>query len=176
MKWASRLTLPALCGIVALMSLQVLRPRFGSEHFGSSLSSFVFTLLGIFFGGCLAMAVGLREGSLKHRYLGSPFLRFFGKYSYCLYICHLPLIMLIVKIGLRSDKLAEILGNKLLAVIAVNGIAFATAIAVALASWHLFEKQWLKLKDLSFLQRVAMGRPIFINGGWSRNIVLSRAM
>jgi peptidoglycan/LPS O-acetylase OafA/YrhL len=85
--------------------------------------------------------------------LSSPFLRFFGKYSYCLYICHLPLIVIAAKVGLHSDRLTEVLGNRFAAIVAVNAIAFIIAIAIALASWNLFEKQWLKLKDLPFLQR-----------------------
>lgn len=152
-KWASRLTLPALGALAPLMVLQVLRPQLMSEQF--LLLSLKFTLLGVFFGGCLAMAVCAREDSLTNRSLSSPFLRFFGKYSYCLYICHQPLIILMAKIGLRSDKLTGILGSKVLAIVAVNGIAFAVAIVIALASWNLFEKHWLKLKDLPFLQRVS---------------------
>ena len=152
-KWASRLILPALCGIATLLTVEDLRPRFMSEQF--ILSSFQYSLLAIFFGGCLAVAVCTRGESLANRSLSSPFLKFFGKYSYCLYICHQPLIALGAKIGLHSDRLAGILGNRFLAVVAVNGIAFAISIVIALASWNLFEKQFLKLKDLPFLQRVA---------------------
>lgn len=146
--WASRLTLPALCGLAPLIALQDLRPRFMSEQL--ILSSLKFSLVGIFFGGCLAMAVCTHEASLANRFLSSPFLRFFGKYSYCLYICHQPFIVVFAKVGLRSDKLTEILGNKFLAIVALNGIVFAAATVIALASWHLFEKHWLKLKDLPF--------------------------
>jgi peptidoglycan/LPS O-acetylase OafA/YrhL len=149
--WASRLTLPALCLIVPLMTLQDLKTQFISEQF--ALSSLNYSLLGIFFGGCLVMAMCACEKSLTQRFLSWPFLRFFGKYSYCLYICHLPLIVIAAKVGLRSDRLTEVLGNKFAAIVAVNGVAFVIAIAIALASWHLFEKHWLKLKDLPFLQR-----------------------
>jgi len=133
------------------MALQDLRPEFMSEQF--VLSSFKYSLLGIFFGGCLVMAVSGCEASLTHRALSSQFLRFFGKYSYCLYICHQPLIIIGAKIGLHSDRLAAVLGNKFLGILAVNGIAFLITIAIALASWNLFEKHWLKLKGLPFLQR-----------------------
>jgi peptidoglycan/LPS O-acetylase OafA/YrhL len=152
-KWASRLILPALCGIVALTALLDLRPQFMSGQF--VLSSFKYSLLAIFFGGCLAAAVCSRKGSLVNRSLTSPFLKFFGKYSYGLYVFHQPLMILFVKIGIHTDRLTGILGNKFLAVVAVNGLAFAFSIAIALASWNLYEKHWLKLKDLSFLQREA---------------------
>jgi peptidoglycan/LPS O-acetylase OafA/YrhL len=99
------------------------------------------------------LAVGLREENVMHRILGSSFLRFFGKYSYCLYICHLPLIVFFTKFGLNSDHFVHKLHNQLLAILAVNAIAFAMSIAVALVSWNLYEKQWLKLKDLPILRR-----------------------
>jgi peptidoglycan/LPS O-acetylase OafA/YrhL len=150
-KWARRLTLPALCLVAPLLALQDLRTQFIAGQF--VLSSVSYSLLGIFFGGCLVMAMCAYEESITHRVLSSPFLRFFGKYSYCLYICHLPLIIVGTKMGLRSEKLTEVLGNKFAAIVAVNGISFLIAIGIALASWNLFEKHWLKLKDLPFLQR-----------------------
>jgi len=149
--WAGRLTLPALCLIAPLMAVQDFRLQFIPGQ--SVLSSLNYTLLGIFFGGCLVIAVCAYEESLTHRFLSSPLLRFFGKYSYCLYICHLPLIVIAAKVGLHSDRLTEVLGNTFAAIVAVNAIAFIIAIAIALASWNLYEKQWLKLKDLPFLQR-----------------------
>ena len=152
-KWASRLILPALLGIVALTALLDLRPEFMDQQF--LLSSLKYTLLAIFFGGCLALAVCSGKGSPVNRSLTSPFLGFFGKYSYGLYVFHQPLMILFGKIGIHTDRLTGILGNKLLAVLAVNGLAFAFSIAIALASWNLYEKHWLKLKDLSFLQREA---------------------
>jgi peptidoglycan/LPS O-acetylase OafA/YrhL len=154
LKWAPRLTLPALVAILALMKLRILSPESGSGHF--LIRSFGFTLLGIVFGGCLAMAICLRDGSFAHRFLGSPFLRFFGKYSYCLYVCHQPIILHFAKIGLHTDKLAATMPHKFLAIATVNGISFAASIAIALLSWHLFEKHWLKLKDLSFFQHASM--------------------
>jgi peptidoglycan/LPS O-acetylase OafA/YrhL len=148
--WATRLTLPALCLVAPLLVLQDLRTQFIPEQF--ALSSLTYSLLGIFFAGCMVMAMRAYEESFAHRFLSSPFLRFFGKYSYGLYVCHLPLIIIGAKIGLHSDKLAAVFGNKFLAILAVNGIGFLIAIAIALASWNLFEKHWLKLKNLPFLQ------------------------
>jgi peptidoglycan/LPS O-acetylase OafA/YrhL len=152
-KWARYLTFPALCAVVVV---RVLNPL-STTGPGSSPTFFMSTLeisfVGIFFGGCLALGIRLHPESPVHRFLGSPFLRFFGKYSYCMYICHLPIIVFFAKIGLHSDRLTERLHNQLLAVVAVNGIAFAATIAISLASWNLFEKQWLKLKDLPFLRR-----------------------
>ena len=152
-KWVARITLPALCGVVALLALLDLRPQFMSGQF--VLQSLNYSLIGMFFGGCLALAVGAQKGSLAFRSLNSPFLKFFGKYSYCLYVAHQPLMILFVKVGIHTDRLTGVLGNKVLAVVVMNGLAFAVSIAIALLSWNLYEKQWLKLKELPFLHREA---------------------
>ena len=149
-KWASRLTLSRSLRDNRARCILVRKPP--PKHSFPMSTCLGSVSLGIFFGGCLAMAVGRPAGSFTARFLGASWLRFFGKYSYCLYICHQPLIILFAKGGLHSTHLTRILGNKFLAIVAVNGIALAASIAVALASWHLFEKHWLKLKDLPFLQ------------------------
>lgn len=152
-KWARLLALPAICGVIAI---RLLNPDCTTGP-GSSpnffMGTFAISLLGIFFASCLAMAVCLQRGSFMHQFLGSPFLRFFGKYSYCMYICNVPIVVFFSKAGLNGDRLFHLLHNKLLAILALNGVAFAVTIGVSLASWNLFEKQWLKLKDLPFLRR-----------------------
>ena len=70
-------------------------------------------------------------------------------------MAHQPLMILFVKIGIQSDRLTGVLGNKMLAVLVMNGLAFAVSISIALLSWNLYEKQWLKLKELPFLHREA---------------------
>lgn len=117
------------------------------------MNTFELTLAGVFFGACIAIAVASRGQTPGQRALASPFLRFFGKYSYCLYVCHLPIIVVFAKAGLNCGHLVPILHSELLSVAAVDGIALAVSIAVAMASWHLYEKQWLKLKNLRALQR-----------------------
>jgi peptidoglycan/LPS O-acetylase OafA/YrhL len=57
------------------------------------------------------------------------------------------------KAGLNSTHLAGKLHSELLAVLAVDAAAFAASIVIAFLSWHLYEKQWLKLKNLRGLRR-----------------------
>jgi peptidoglycan/LPS O-acetylase OafA/YrhL len=152
-KWARLLAFPALCGVI---TLRILNPVCIAGP-GNSPVFFMITLeislIAIFFGACLVLVLSLRQEGRVHRLMGASFLRFFGKYSYCLYICHLPIVAMLAKGGLNSEQLTDWLDNELLAVLLVNFIAFAVSICVALASWHLYEKQWLKLKDLAPLQR-----------------------
>lgn len=153
LRWAPSLAALACVGVIVLRLFSPLATAGPGSTPTFLMGTIAITLLGIFFGGCLTMAVCSRPESPVHRVLGSSFLRFFGKYSYCLYVCHAPLIIFFAKVGLNADHFTELLHNKFLAVVGVNFVAFAFTIAIALASWNLFEKQWLKLKDLPSLRR-----------------------
>jgi peptidoglycan/LPS O-acetylase OafA/YrhL len=154
LKWAQRLALPSL-GVFLLV-------RFVSVHGTAGPGASPMWLMGtfstglgaIFFGACLALALSVSQEHAVRRMLGSGFLRFFGKYSYCLYVVHLPLIAFFAKAGFNTERLASKLHHsQLLAVLMVNAVGFGISIAVAYASWHLYEKQWLKLKNLPALRR-----------------------
>lgn len=153
LKWARRLALPTLGAIILGRILNPTCTAGPGDSPTFFMNTFELSLAGIFFGACIALAVALRRESLGHRLLASPFLRFFGKYSYCLYVCHMPIMVVSAKMGLNCRHLVRLLHSELLSVLAVNGIAFALSIAVAFASWHLYEKQWLKLKNVRGLQR-----------------------
>jgi peptidoglycan/LPS O-acetylase OafA/YrhL len=140
----------ALIGLIVLVALT------GSVSFmGFWMGTVGTSLWSLFFGGCLVIALGAKAGSLVYRTGSSWFLRFFGKYSYCLYVCHQPLIQILAHSGVNSDHLTAVLGSKLAAVFAVNAIAFSIATVIAYLSWHLFEKQVLKLKDLPAMRYAA---------------------
>jgi peptidoglycan/LPS O-acetylase OafA/YrhL len=146
-KIAPALTTLAATGLIVLIGLT------GALSFGAFwMGTAGITLWGLFFGGCLIIALQAKAGSLVYRGCSSRFLRIFGKYSYALYICHQPLILALVSRGIDSDHLTLMLGSKLLGVLALNAIAFSTATALAFLSWHLFEKHFLKLRDLPALR------------------------
>jgi len=146
-KIAPLLTALAATGLIVLMWVT------GALSFGAFwMGTAGITLWGLFFGGCLVIALQAKAGSLVSRGCSSHFLRFFGKYSYALYICHQPLILGLVSRGIDSDRLTLVLGSKLLGVLALNAIAFSIATLLAFLSWHLFEKQFLKLRDLPALR------------------------
>jgi peptidoglycan/LPS O-acetylase OafA/YrhL len=154
LKWARRLALPALGALIVVRALNPNCLAGPGDAPSLSMDTLAISLNGIFFASCIALAMGTPTGSRTRRILGAPFLRFFGKYSYCLYICHLPIIAVLAKAGFSSDQLARRLHtSELVGVLVVNAIGFAASLTVALASWHLYEKQWLKLKDLPALRR-----------------------
>jgi peptidoglycan/LPS O-acetylase OafA/YrhL len=101
-----------------------------------------FSLIGI--SGASLIAMSLRPGSSTKRLFNNPILRFFGKYSYGLYVFHYPLHCLLtrpVRVFIDAHLHAKVLG------VIVAAIAVGTAsILVALLSYHFFESPFLNLK------------------------------
>lgn len=108
---------------------------------GGTVLAFVFALL-------LVLAMGLPETSLTRRVFGSSPMRFFGKYSYCLYVVH-PFVQELAARHFRDDMLPRVHGSILLGRGVFVVLCTVASVAVALASWHLYEKHWLKLKRYS---------------------------
>lgn len=105
-----------------------------------------FTLTSWFFGALLILAVVTPTGSGIGRCLNSRWLRFFGTYSYGLYIFHYPLIPLFLR-SFPVESLQAQFGSSLVGTVAFLALCIGSTLAVALMSWHLWEKHFLKLKD-----------------------------
>jgi peptidoglycan/LPS O-acetylase OafA/YrhL len=142
-KGAPLLTAVTLGGLVAIVGVT---RDVGNHNF--MMGTIGFSLWGLFFGSCLVILLSAREGCFGSRVASCRVFRFFGKYSYCLYVCHQPLIIALVLAGIKSDSLTRIFHSKMLAVLVMNGMVLLMAVAISLASWHLFEKHFLKLKKV----------------------------
>lgn len=129
-------------GLVALKVTGV--ASFGRD--GIFMQTAGYTCLGIVFSALVGY-VALADKQDRCRILfETPVLRFFGKYSYALYLFH-PFVQTFVKNfeGRIAQALASIGAGGLL-VMAMAAATLAISVAMALASWHLYEKQFLKLK------------------------------
>lgn len=127
--------LAASCGLCSLYFIMK-----NSPPEGFLMSTFSYTLLALCFGGLLILAIAAAPASLAGRFFSLSGLRTLGKYSYGIYIFHeacRPFFDRVLTVGPHSS---------LLAVAAYILIASAASFAVAFASWHLFEKHFLKLK------------------------------
>lgn len=103
------------------------------------------TLFAAFFGCLVLRIVIAREQTLSSAFWNSRFLRFFGKYSYAMYVFQFPLIPILAPV-LSVELLATSLGNPIVArTVYIVSMTTITA-AAAFASWHLFEKHFLVLK------------------------------
>jgi peptidoglycan/LPS O-acetylase OafA/YrhL len=75
------------------------------------------------------------QGDLFPLFFNNPILRYLGKISYGLYVFHLPVIEIMMRIGRRFP-------TKL-----VGLLALAITILISIASYELMEKRFLKLKE-----------------------------
>jgi peptidoglycan/LPS O-acetylase OafA/YrhL len=102
------------------------------------------TLLAAMYGCLLVAAVGATKGNLVDRLFTSRFLRFFGKYSYGLYVYH-GLLAGVFTSWFPISQSEEVIP---FVVTALAKVAGATIISVAIAwvSWHLYENPFLGLK------------------------------
>jgi peptidoglycan/LPS O-acetylase OafA/YrhL len=103
-----------------------------------------FTLLGLFFGAMLILSVTSKPTSPGGWALHSKPLRMMGKYSYGLYVFH-PMLVPAVRQWVSPTAMAGKIGAFPGLVVHIAA-CFAISIAVALLSWHLYEKHFLKLK------------------------------
>jgi peptidoglycan/LPS O-acetylase OafA/YrhL len=110
-----------------------------------------FTLIGLGCGSLIAMA--LRPHSATQRLFSTPLLRFFGRYSYGLYVFHYSIE------GALSRPLRVFLGSHLrskgLAVLGDALVVGGLSVLAALLSYHLFEVQFLRLKRFFGYSRAA---------------------
>lgn len=104
-----------------------------------------FTVLAIFFGGVLVAAITFPENSPIVRFFNFPLLRFLGKYSYGIYVFHLPITYLLWTV-LKPSDLPTVMGSELLGHSLFFIAVSAVSTVAALLSWHLYENQFLKLK------------------------------
>lgn len=130
----SRHTLPVL--LVACLVVIFAGSRFlGLPH----------TLFGSLWVVLLAMAVTRPRSHWMSRRLRSPWLQWFGKYSYGMYVIQLPLVTLLPLSWVAMQT--SWLGSSSLALsIAYVVVLFAATTALAFASYHLLEKPFLNMK------------------------------
>ncbi len=103
----------------------------------------VFTNLMVAF---VIVQIASGTGRFWPRLLSVGFLRAAGKYSYALYLFHAPLLHPLLFL-LPAQKLVAATGSELVGNLTFVVFFMVASFALALLSWHAFEKHWLKLKD-----------------------------
>jgi peptidoglycan/LPS O-acetylase OafA/YrhL len=105
-----------------------------------SLTLWAYTLIPIFSAGLIAMLVTHPEGSPLRRLFRSAPLQFFGKYSYAMYLLHMPITLVLVDL-LDSTHLKgwRIYFGYIFLVYAITAV-------LSLITWNLLEKPMLNLK------------------------------
>ncbi|HIF94901.1 MAG TPA: acyltransferase [Myxococcales bacterium] len=101
-----------------------------------------FSVASLGFGSALVGVLSAQSGGLATRILSNSILRAFGKYSYALYVVHLPIVIwLMVPNGANAGWSGTALYLWHL------GVTIALSFAVAFISWHVLEYPFQKLKS-----------------------------
>jgi peptidoglycan/LPS O-acetylase OafA/YrhL len=110
------------------------------------MQQYGYSLIAVTAGAMLVSAINRPTDSLWPRMLSAGWLRAFGKYSYCLYLIHAP-VMRAVREYVFNPLEYETLGlAPWNAQVLFYGAATAPAFALAWLSWRLFEAPILRLK------------------------------
>ena len=98
------------------------------------------------FAALLLYVVTAPGGSIANRLFSQRWLITFGKYSYAIYVLHSP-IRLVLKRLIFGRELPVLCGSQLPATLLYSLLVIGVSWGVAFASWHLYEKHFLKLKS-----------------------------
>ena len=104
------------------------------------------TLLACFFGAVLVLALTSPPKTFPGKIFDSSKLSFFGRYSYALYVFHAPILFFHLDRFLPLGLVPTVFGSLLLKKAVFVTSAMAVSVVIAMISWHLCEKQFLKLK------------------------------
>ncbi len=146
--WLARWARPAAVACLVLLVGRAAKRGGILDYSDPLVCTLGFTILAIFFAGLLASAVTARPGAAGERLLSLGVLRWLGKYSYGIYISH-NLIYYLVRTLFPTERASEGLRSLLVKVSPTHlnsYLSLALSLAFAYASWHLYEKHFLKLK------------------------------
>jgi peptidoglycan/LPS O-acetylase OafA/YrhL len=153
--WALRVATPAFLTATLLFVADLTIQRIPAIPNIPALAPIEFTLISIAATALIAMC--LKPRSRMAHVFRTPVLRFFGKYSYGLYVFHtiLPMFYVPFLISLTQRLRNHAVGNVLNSI-----VELAVALGVSMLSYHYFEMPFLRLKR-------------FFPAGDSRAVVLS---
>lgn len=105
-----------------------------------------YTVLAAFFGALLSIVVTSADNGVLGRICSSRLLRFFGRYSYGLYVFHHPIVIFTRRFFTAPD-LPTVFGSQLSGLAIYVLLTGGVSLAVAVLSWHLYESPFLRLKE-----------------------------
>ena len=106
-----------------------------------------FTFYALFFGSVIVFALASRPEGVLARLIGCGPLRMFGRYSYAIYMIHVPLHALAERHGFAGEFLPRVAGWQIPRAILMFLALLSISTLLAVMSWHLFEKHFLKIKE-----------------------------
>jgi peptidoglycan/LPS O-acetylase OafA/YrhL len=138
-----------LAGVAAgiVLAIWYFEDPFDDDYWSEPLMQTVgYTMLAVGYAALVALAAGGPAGSWLVRFFSLSALRTLGKYSYALYLFHVPVRRWVRDTYFPVVAFQTWMGSPLPGQLLFYVVATAPAFLLAWASWHLYEKQVLKLK------------------------------
>jgi peptidoglycan/LPS O-acetylase OafA/YrhL len=134
-----------LAALAAVILLSI--PTRGMAQSGIEMQSVGYPILAVLSATLIVFAIdpAARQTRLARFFQTRP-MRVLGKYSYALYVFHFPLAGVLERAGLTVQTFPRVGGSELPGAVAFTLIGIGLSLVVALTSWHLYEKHFLKLK------------------------------
>ncbi|HEY8309159.1 MAG TPA: acyltransferase [Gemmatimonadaceae bacterium] len=136
---------------IAVISLLALQDASGFNNVNPYIATIGYSVLAVLGSCLLVLVLSSRDGSGWKRPFEGKTLRMFGKYSYCLYIVHYPLMIpldsIVPKFHVRRPFSSD-LGEWAI----YTGLLFGISLCVAWVSWRVWEAPMLSLKDTRILR------------------------
>ena len=139
-RWARPVS-AALAGALLLLMVS----HRGLPQLGAGIQTVGYTLIALLSSALLAMVLAAPDRSPLRRLFETGWLRSLGKYSYGMYVFHYPLLILAAR-HVGFSEVPALWGSKIPTQLLITAGVAAASFVLAWASWHLFEKHFLKLK------------------------------
>ncbi len=105
------------------------------------------TSLSCLFASLLVLLLTAAPGSPLSALFGSRALRFFGRYSYGLYVFHHPLLFVVTPTAVAAALTWLPSRGDLAPRLVIIGAVMVLSLTLSVLSWHLLEQPFLRLKD-----------------------------
>lgn len=130
-----------LLSVMLLIYAYFQDPSAGITNSNKVISSIGYTIFPLFFTFIIYNLLNSTSESLSNRFFDNTMMRFFGKYSYAIYIVHYPVIAFIY-----ANFLEDFNYDPLTKVLILFVVTITSSSIIAWLSYHLFEKHFLSLK------------------------------
>jgi peptidoglycan/LPS O-acetylase OafA/YrhL len=141
-----RVAKPAACAAILGLVAVRLQRRFGFEH-GELRYSVGFTCIALLAAAVLVGALTLPPAHPVARTLRSRVLVAFGKYSYAIYLLHMPIQALLATYVYPMHRFARLGSSTLPGQFLFYALSLVVFFAAGWLSWHGLEKHFLRLKS-----------------------------